>query len=118
MRKFLNAKYSQTTVCAQCYPVLSRHADTFKDMVHQGTELKKKKKINPYPKRPESELVHYCDITKQNEWLRENVFDSLGNYLYFCSCIRASLEISKDRIAHQRIHSIIYDMANSNQLAG
>ena len=92
---------SATGVCAQCYPVLSRHADTFKGMVHQGTELKKKK-LNPYPKRPESDLVHYRDITKQNEWLRENVFDSLGNYLYCCSCIRASLGISKDRIARQR----------------
>ena len=58
---------SATGICAQCYPVLSRHADTFKGMVHQGTELKKKKKVNPYPKRPESELVHYRDVTKQNE---------------------------------------------------
>lgn len=90
-----------TGVCVQCYPVLSHHADTFKGMVHQGTELKKKK-VYPYPKHPESELVHYHDITKQNEWLRENVFDSLGNYLYCCSCIRASLLISNDRIAHQR----------------
>ncbi len=40
-------------------------------MKHSGTELKKRKKINPYP--------NWADIVKQNEWLRSNMFDSLGS---------------------------------------
>lgn len=88
-------------VCPQCSPVLSRYATTFKEMVHTGTELKKRKKINP---TPVAEFTHYRDITGQNEWLRANVFDSLGNYLYCFNCIRSSLGISKDRLTHQ--HSI------------
>lgn len=70
-------------------------------MVHTGTELKKRKKINPTPKHLESEFTHYRDVTGQNEWLRANVFDSLGNYLYCYNCIKTSLGISKDRLTRQ-----------------
>ena len=80
-------------VCPECLPVLSRYATTFKEMVHTGTELKKRKKINPTPKRPQSEFTHYRDVSSQNEWLRTNVFDSLGNYLYCFNCIKSSLRI-------------------------
>lgn len=38
------------SVCPQCYPVLSRYKDVFKSMKHSGTDLKKRKKSNPYPK--------------------------------------------------------------------
>ena len=68
---------SSTSICLQC---------TFKGMVHQGTELKRKIAINPHPKK--SDMTHYRDLVNQNEWLRENMFDSLGNYLYCCECIR------------------------------
>jgi len=70
----------------------------FKGLIHQGTELNKRKRINPSPKRPEAELTHYRDITGQNEWLRANMFDSLGNYLYYYNCIISSFGISKDRL--------------------
>ncbi len=89
-------------VCPQCYPVLSRYTTTFKEMVHSGTELKKRKKVNPSPRRSESDLTHYRDITGQNEWIRANLFDSIGNYLYCYNCIRASLGVSKDRLSRQR----------------
>ena len=91
-----------TGVCSQCSPILSRYADVFKSMVHTGTELKKRKRINPHPKRGETELTHYRDITRQNEWLQSNFFDSLGNYLYSSNCIKTSLKLSNDRLAHQR----------------
>ena len=71
----------------QCYPILSRYTTVFKEMVHQGTELKKRKKINPTPKRPEDEFTHYRDITRQNQWLRANVFDGVENYMYCFNCI-------------------------------
>ena len=69
-------------------------------MVHQGTELKRKISINPHPKK--SDMTHYRDLVNQNEWLRQNMFDSLGNYLYCCECIRLAFGISKDRISRQR----------------
>ncbi len=93
---------SVSGVCPQCHPVLSRYSTTFKEMVHTGTELKKRKKINPSPKRPESEFTHYRDITAQNEWIRANMFDSIGNYLYCFNCIKSSLGISKSRLSRQR----------------
>ena len=87
-------------VCAQCRPILSRYKATFKGMVHQGTTLKKQKCINPNPKRTNS--TPYRDVKRQNEWLRSNVFDSMGNYLYCSACICAALDISKQRLARQR----------------
>ena len=87
-------------VCNQCFSVLTRYAPTFKAMLHQGSELKRKKAVNPHPKR--ADMIHYRDIVTQNDWLRSNVFDSLGNYLYCCQCICAALGICKDRLTRQR----------------
>ena len=87
-------------VCSQCRPILSKYAGTFKGLIHQGSDLKKRKHANPHPKR--TDLTHYRDIKVQNDWIRENLFDPMGNYLFCCSCIRASLQLSKHRIAHQR----------------
>ena len=36
-----------TMICAQCRPIISRYADPFKTMVHQGTSLKKQKCTTP-----------------------------------------------------------------------
>ena len=91
---------SDVDVCAQCRPVLVRYADPFKTMVHQGTALKKRKRTNPNPKRSGS--IPYRDVKQQNEWLQSNVFDSMGNYLYYCACICAAFGISKQRLARQR----------------
>ena len=41
-------------------------------------------------------------MVRQNEWLRSNLFDGAGNYLYCQSCIRACFSISGDRLARQR----------------
>lgn len=38
-------------ICPQCAPVLSRYRETFLSMVHRGSELKRKKAINPNPKK-------------------------------------------------------------------
>ncbi len=66
-------------------------------MKRQGSELKRRKTINPHPKRPESQ--QYRDLVKQNEWLRNNVFDSLGNFFF---CIHHALGISHQRLSRQR----------------
>ena len=73
---------STSSICPQCYPVLARYISVFKSMQHSGTELKKRKRSNPYPKKQDTEFQHHRDITKQNEWLRSNLFDSLGNYTH------------------------------------
>ena len=87
-------------MCTKRRPILSRYEGIYKSLIHQHSELKKRKHANPHPKRPD--FVHYRDLKGQNEWIRENCFDPMGNYLFCCSCIRASLKISKQRIAHQR----------------
>ena len=94
------ASSAHSEVCLQCTPVLSRYRDTFLSMVHQGSELKRKKAINPAPKKDDA--IPYRDIVRQNEWLRQNCFDSLGNYLYCTSYIQSALGISKDRLTKQR----------------
>ena len=38
-------------VCDQCKPVLPRYQDHFKSIVHQGSQLKRCKSTNPYPKK-------------------------------------------------------------------
>ena len=68
------------SICPQCYPVLICYVNVFKSMKQSGTELKKRKRSNPYPKKADSDFEHHRDVTKQNDWLRSNVFDSLGKY--------------------------------------
>jgi len=68
-------------------------------MVHQGSELKHKKCINPVPK--EDDAIPYRDIVRQNEWIHQNCFDSLGNYLYCAACVRSTLGVSSDCLAKQ-----------------
>ena len=87
-------------VCKCCAPVLQKYSDVFKGMKMQGTELKKRKKINPHPKRPHFD--HYRDLKKQNDWLRSNFFDAMGNYLFCCKCVHTALGVSYKRLAHQR----------------
>ena len=87
-------------VCKCCEPVLLKYSDTFMGLKMQGSELKKRKKINPHPKRPNFD--HYHDLKKQNEWLRSNVFDAMGNHLFCCKCIHAALGVSYKRLACQR----------------
>ena len=47
-------------------------------------------------------MDHYRDLKAQNDWLRSNVFDSMGNYLYCAKCIHIAFGISKQRLSHQR----------------
>ena len=59
-------------VCKSCAPVLQKYAVTFTSLKRQGSELKKRKRINPHPKKPET--LQYRDLVRQNEWLRCNIF--------------------------------------------
>ena len=44
-------------VCKSCAPILMKYSETFKGMRQQGTELKRRKLVNPRPKHPEK--THY-----------------------------------------------------------
>ena len=68
-------------------------------MKKEGSSLKRVKRINPVPRRVD--MDHYWDVKAQNDWLRSNIFDSMGNYLYCAKCIRVSFGISKQRLARQ-----------------
>ena len=87
-------------VCKSCAPISMKYSWTFKGMKRQGTELKRCKSINPHPKQPARE--QYRDLVKQNEWLRNNVYDSLGNYLFCSRCVHHALGVSYQRLSRQR----------------
>ena len=84
-------------VCKSCAPVLIKYSETFKGMKRKGTELKLQKLINPHPKQPDKE--QYRDLEKRNEWLRNNVFDSLGNYIFCSRCVHHALGVSYQRLS-------------------
>ena len=52
-------------------------------------------------------MTHYRDLVRQNEWLRQNIFGSLGNYLYCCACVHSALGVSKDRLTRQHNISLL-----------
>lgn len=95
---------SSDGICPQCRPILSCYSQTFGEMVHTGTELKRKK-VNTSPKHVNS--IPYRDVKQQNEWIRSNIFDSMGNYLYSCACLCAALKISKQAVSSERYKACV-----------
>ena len=45
-------------------------------------------------------LIHHI---AQNQWLRENVLDHFGNYIYCVDCLIAYLRIGPHRLHRQRV---------------
>ena len=72
----------------------------FNELTHRGLALKRHRHVNPAPQKPDKQ--HYRDVKKQNKWLRENMFDALGNYLYCSPCICNAFGISTQHLARQR----------------
>ena len=87
-------------ICSRCLPVLSRYVDSFRELTHRGSHLKRVKHINPSPLSPDGD--HYRDVKRQNEWIRENIFDVMGNYLFCASCVCSAFRISYQRLTRQR----------------
>ena len=69
--------------------------------MRHGTDLKKAKSTNPYPKNPDRS--HYRNVKAQNEWLRNNIFDPMGNYLFCAKCLKCAFRISPQCLARQRL---------------
>ena len=83
-------------VCITCSEALSRIQQSFFGLKRQGSEIKRRQ----VPKNQDKQ--HYRNLVVQNEWLRANVFDAMGNYLFCQQCITAALQISKQRLVRQR----------------
>ena len=77
-------------VCKQCAPALDKVVEGFRKLRHQGSELKKRKKRYPTPKHRDRE--HYRDLVAKNAWIRGNIFDPMGNYLF---CYGKALGVSR-----------------------
>ena len=43
------------------------------------------------------------NVKVQNEWLRQNIFDPMGNYLFGAPCVVDSLQLSYQRLSRQRL---------------
>ena len=90
----------QDKICARCLTVLSRYKTTFEGLVHTGSTRKSRISQNPHPKRVN--VQPYRDLQAQNTWLRNNIFDSMGNYLFCCRCVCIAFCISPQRLSRQR----------------
>ena len=53
-----------------------------------------------HPKRPD--VVPYRDKNAQNAWLRSNVFDAMGNYLFCVKWVCAAFHVSPQRLSRLR----------------
>lgn len=87
-------------VCSRCLPVLSRYKTTFEGLVHTGSTRKSRRSRNPHPKHVSTQP--YRDLNAQNAWLRSNIFDAMGNYLFCGRCVCAALHVSPQRLSKQR----------------
>ena len=77
-------------VCSKCSPILSCYKDRFEQLVHQGSTRRRRVIRNPRPKRVDTQP--YRDLVAQNAWLRSNIFDAMGNYIFLCQVCLCSIQ--------------------------
>ena len=87
-------------ICDECVPALAKIVEGFYRLRHQGTELKKRRTGYPEPKRQGT--GHYQNIVAQNEWLRNNIFDAMRDYLFCHDSVQKALHVSQQRLSRQR----------------
>ena len=87
--------------CLSCAPVLDKLKGTFNSLVRRDKELRHSKLVLPQPRKPDK--LHYRNLVAQNQWIRNNLFDALGNYRYCQKCITKVLGIGTQRLACQRV---------------
>lgn len=68
--------------------------------MHSPNVLLKRKRCYPLPKK--SHCQPYRNLVEQNKWVRDNLFDAQGNYVYCHSCILEHINIHSERLVHQR----------------
>ena len=72
-------------ICSSCAPMLERIAKGFKELKHHRTTLRKRKRRLPQPKFPDR--PYYRNVIAQNEWIRGNLFDSMGTTFVVTSAL-------------------------------
>ena len=106
-QSLLESYISVRSVCSSCVSSLSQIADGFKQLKHHGTEFKKGgggggggggRRLQE-PKDPDRD--HCQNVSIQNEWIRGNPFDAMGNYLFCHKCIIKVLNVSPQRLSRQ-----------------
>ena len=90
---------SRVGACSSCATSLSRIAEGFKQLKHHGIDLKKQNKSLGTPKDPDCD--HYRNVSMQNEWIRGNVFDAMGNYLFYHTCVAKASCVCPQRLSKQ-----------------
>ena len=88
------------STCTSCKPVLEKLLPTFQTFTRRDIELRHRKRVLPNPRKPDKQ--HYRNLVAQNEWIRGNLFDALGNYRYCQACISETLQVGSQRLARQR----------------
>ena len=86
--------------CTSCKPALEKLLPVFQSFVRSDIELRHRKRVLPEPRKPDK--LHFRNLVAQNEWIRNNLFDGLGNYCYCQACITEVYGIGSQRLAHQR----------------
>lgn len=96
LKDYEQASTDRGEICPRCSPVLSMYVDTFKSFVDGGSHSKSVKPVN------RSLMSRQSVVTRQNEWLRENIFDHVGNYLFCSPCVCLAFHISRQRLTYQQ----------------
>jgi len=91
------SKHKNISSSCTCQKTLGQFAEMFKSMFRN--DLKLNSKVSP--DKPNTTKKHR-NITLQNKWLLENIFDSHGNYIYCFSCIKEILGVGGDRLRRLR----------------
>ncbi|XP_070578689.1 uncharacterized protein [Ptychodera flava] len=94
------SKASTSDVCSICEPVLTQAAVSFFTIQHWGNVLKKRQSAHQEPVKGSNR--QWRNIVEENRWIRGNLFDPAGNYLFCQQCIIAVLDVSRQRLASQR----------------
>lgn len=105
--KIRNSKSDNSTLSCTCSETLGQFAEEFKNMLHTGKELIRRASKS----KAKSPNKNYPNITKQNDWLINNVFDLYGNYLFCVSCINKILGVHPTRLS--RLRKIKQEIAKS-----
>lgn len=87
--------------CVVCPPILAKLSKVYDSLgMHSPNVLQKRKRCYPSPKK--STCQPYRNLVQQNQWVRDNLFDAQGNYVYCKSCILECINIHSERLVHQR----------------
>jgi hypothetical protein len=83
-----------------CTEILRQLADVFHAVGCHNAKTEETY-AKSYPKEGE-----HKNITAQNQWMRESLFDAYGNYLYCTSCISRTLGVNRTRLSRLRVTKV------------